>query len=156
MPATVATPEDLAEAVAPLQRQLDALKAAVTALQGAQDPGGDPPDDDPPAVDPRITRAPRFAPTGAALVIGATVTRESGVYVVGRPVAGRRFRNGADLGDIGGKAAYTFIAADAGQPMLYEETVELPDGTSFPARSAVVVPTGTVQIQGKAGLTAPE
>ncbi len=106
----------------------------------------------PDQTDPRILEAPKFS-ASSSLVVGSVHTRVIGNYVPGAtPIAGERFRNGVSLGDMGARADYAVVAADAGQKMRYIETVRMPDGTTFPAESAEVVPVAAVVIVGTAQL----
>lgn len=98
--------------------QYAALLARITLLEGAVSPT--PP---PTAGDPiQVLTLPRFGPAGTILKVGDTVTRESGTYVNGIAIAGRRLRGSVEIAG-GTSAAYTLTTADLGALVYFLETV---------------------------------
>jgi hypothetical protein len=69
---------------------------------------------------PTMTAAPSFGT--AAATLGASLQRLVGTYPGSTAVAGRRYRNNVLIAGSTG-AAYTIVAADLGQQLVYEEDV---------------------------------
>jgi len=69
---------------------------------------------------PTMTAAPSFGT--AAATLGASLQRVVGTYPGSTAVAGRRYRNNVLIAGATG-AAYTIVAADLGQQLVYEEDV---------------------------------
>lgn len=90
------------------------------------------------ATAPVISRAPTFGPAGRAVRVGTPITRVSGQYRNGFPVASFRSRNGVDIPD-GRRASYTPTEADLGKRLVYQERVLNPQtNESIMAQSAPV------------------
>lgn len=74
---------------------------------------------------PVMRKAPAFGPAGRQIRVGEPVTRVIGDYDGGEPFEGFRLRNGQPV-ENGQQAAYTPVAADIGQVLVYGERVRNP------------------------------
>ena len=74
--------------------------------------------------EPTMTKAPTFGV--GPFSQGMVFTRAIGEYPGSTPIAGRRYRNNVLIDGATG-ADYTIVAADVGQPLVYEELVERND-----------------------------
>lgn len=74
---------------------------------------------------PVARKAPAFGPAGRTIRVGEPVTRVTGEYDGGEAFEGFRLRNGKPV-ENGQQAAYTPVAADIGQVLVYGERVRNP------------------------------
>ena len=104
---------------------------------------------------PVARKAPAFGPAGRTIRVGEPVTRVTGEYDGGEAFEGFRLRNGKPV-ENGQQAAYTPVAADIGQVLVYGERVRNPrTGEVITVYSAEVTVVAAGAQAAKPVVTAP-
>ena len=104
---------------------------------------------------PVARKAPAFGPAGRTIRVGEPVTRVTGEYDGGEAFEGFRLRNGKPV-ENGQQAAYTPVAADVGQVLVYGERVRNPrTGEVITVYSAEVTVVAAGAQAAKPVVTAP-
>ena len=104
---------------------------------------------------PVARKAPTFGPAGRTIRVGEPVTRVTGEYDGGEAFEGFRLRNGKPV-ENGQQAAYTPVAADIGQVLVYGERVRNPrTGEVITVYSAEVTVVAAGAQAAKPVVTAP-
>ena len=104
---------------------------------------------------PVARKAPTFGPSGRTIRVGEPVTRVTGEYDGGEAFEGFRLRNGKPV-ENGQQAAYTPVAADIGQVLVYGERVRNPrTGEVITVYSAEVTVVAAGAQAAKPVVTAP-
>lgn len=104
---------------------------------------------------PVARKAPAFGPAGRTIRVGEPVTRVTGEYDGGEAFEGFRLRNGKPV-ENGQQAAYTPVAADIGQVLVYGERVRNPrTGEVITVYSAEVTMVAAGAQAAKPVVTAP-
>ena len=104
---------------------------------------------------PVARKAPTFGPAGRTIRVGEPVTRVTGEYDGGEAFEGFRLRNGKPV-ENGQQAAYTPVAADIGQVLVYGERVRNPrTGEVITVYSAEVTVVAAGDQAAKPVVTAP-
>lgn len=107
------------------------------------------------ATAPVARKAPAFGPAGRTIRVGEPVTRVTGEYDGGEAFEGFRLRNGKPV-ENGQQAAYTPVAADIGQVLVYGERVRNPrTGEVITVYSAEVTVVAAGAPAAKPVVTAP-
>lgn len=107
------------------------------------------------ATAPVARKAPAFGPAGRTIRVGEPVTRVTGEYDGGEAFEGFRLRNGKPV-ENGQQAAYTPVAADIGQVLVYGERVRNPrTGEVITVYSAEVTVVAAGAQAAKPVVTAP-
>ena len=109
---------------------------------------------------PVARKAPAFGPAGRTIRVGEPVTRVTGEYDGGEAFEGFRLRNGKPVEnepvENGQQAAYTPVAADIGQVLVYGERVRNPrTGEVITVYSAEVTVVAAGAQAAKPVVTAP-